>query len=124
MKKILILLALAAWLPAQAGAADKAPWEAPYKPLKGEYLIYGGSLGEQKAPTAKDRKVAIHIQGTAAKELFDAMQPDEKVTCTTQEGYRERRKDAVLCTYYPTDGYSCYIGFDLRTGKSIGGASC
>ncbi|NHZ60773.1 hypothetical protein [Massilia genomosp. 1] len=124
MKNLLILLALAAGVPAQAGAGDKEPWAAPYKPLKGAYLIYGGSLGEQQAPTRTDRKVAISIEGTAAKELFDAMQPDEKRTCTDAAGYRERRKGKVSCTYEPDSGYNCYFGFDLRTGKSIGGSIC
>lgn len=124
MKKILVLMTLALALPFHAFADDKAPWEGTYKPIKGKYEIYGGSLHEQKAPGRNDSKVAFRVEGTAAKDMFDAMQPDEKRKCTDVAGYRERRKDNLFCTYETDSGYNCYFGFDLRTGKSIGGASC
>ncbi|NHZ96621.1 hypothetical protein [Massilia sp. CCM 8734] len=124
MKNILILLSLATGLVSHASAADKEPWEAPYKPLKGEYLVYSGTLGERQPPTRNDSKVSIRVEGKVAKDLFDAMHPDEKNKCTAEPGYRERNKDGVSCFYYPGSGYACYFGFDLRTGKSIGGASC
>ncbi|NHZ39020.1 hypothetical protein [Massilia aquatica] len=124
MKKIFVVMTLALALPFYAYADNKAPWEGTFKPFKGEYEIYGGSLQEQKAPGRNDSKVAFSVEGSAAKGMFDAMQPDEKRKCTDAAGYRERRKGNVTCTYQPHSGYNCNFGFDLRTGKSISGASC
>ncbi len=124
MNNILIALLLATGLSSSACAGEKKPWEATYKPLKGEYLIYSGSLGELQAPTRKDRKVSIRVAGTVAKEMFDSMHPDDKEICTTAPGHRERTRDGVSCVYDPDTGYACYVGFDLRTGKSIGGSIC
>ena len=124
MKNILIALLFASGLCSFAHAGTKEPWEAHDRPLKGEYLMYSGSLGELQAPTRKDRKVSIRVAGTVAKEMFDSMHPDDKDTCTTAPGHRERTKDGVSCIYDPGTGYACYVGFDLRTGKSIGGSIC
>jgi hypothetical protein len=105
-------------------AAEQAHWPAPYKSFKGEYTIYSGDLGDQQAPTQGDRKLSFIIEGQAAKEIFNAMPPDDKQTCSGEKGARSRSKEKVWCTFNPGDGYTCYFGFDLRTGKSIGGGIC
>jgi hypothetical protein len=89
------------------------------------YLIYSGEPGERAAPTKTDRKIAIIVEGDPAKEVFDSLYPDAKgVTCTTEEGERLRRKGDVWCSYRPSDGYRCFMGFKLRTGEPHSGASC
>lgn len=120
---VVITIAMVA-LCSQTGAADQKAWDESFKPLKGEYLLYSGSLNESQKPTRTDRKVAFKVSGPAARDLFESMYPDEKITCTSMKRYRERRKGEIFCTFFPQDGYACYFGFDLRTGKSIGGASC
>jgi|SRR5471032_2870880 len=102
----------------------KTEWAgAPPKPLSGNYQVYGGTLSEMLAPTAKDRKVAFMFKGPLAKDLFTQIGPDVKESCSTDPGYRERRRGQLVCTH-DTDGYLCYFGLDVVTGKSTFGSIC
>jgi len=94
------------------------------KPLKGSYSIYSGELGEETAPSTSDRKMVIEITGLPAREMFDSMYPDYQPKCSGEKGDRDRRKGNVYCSFSPNIGYRCFLGIDLRTGKSIAGASC
>jgi len=107
-------------------AAEKKPktWDGRPKPLKGDYQVYGGTLSEAMPPTSKDRKVAFMFTGPLAKELFGQIGPDAKISCSDAEGYRERNRGDLSCTYKKEDGYSCYFGLDVPTGKSTYGANC
>lgn len=124
MKTSHLLLAAAGFLFGPAGAQEQAMDSAPTKPMKAEYSIYSGEIGNERAPTKMDRKLAIEVSGVAAKEIFDSIFPDSIVTCSDEKGERLRRKEHLWCSFAPSDGYRCYFGIDLRTGKSIGGASC
>ena len=119
---ILLLVLLSA---AAASAAPEKELGAHHR-LDGVYRIYGGGLGDPVAPTAKDRKVMFSIEGRAARELFDAMGPDKKDLCTEGSGTRVRAKDKdnLFCMRSTEGSYSCNFGFDLRSGKSIGGIVC
>ncbi|TFW33364.1 hypothetical protein [Massilia horti] len=105
--------------------AYAAGWSGQYKPLNATYLIYSGEPGERSEPSKNDRKIAIVVTGDPAKEIFDSLYPDAKgVTCTTEEGERLRRRGDVWCSYRPSNGYKCFMGFNLRTGQPHSGASC
>jgi len=121
-KELFIVAALA--LPIGSRAQEKPVFPAPAKSLKAEYTIYSGGLGDEQAPTKNERKLAIEISGQGAKEIFDSLYPDAKVTCSGEPGERLRRKGHVWCSFTPANGYRCFIGFDLRTGESIAGGSC
>lgn len=123
MKQLSIIVILSTLL-SLAYAAEQNNWPAPYRPFKGEYTIYSGGLGDQQAPTRNDRKLSFIIEGQTAKEIFDSMGPDDKHTCSDEKGARSRTKGNAWCTYHPGDGYTCYFGIDLRTGKSIAGGTC
>jgi hypothetical protein len=116
--QLLLICALAS----HAATAGEAPDR--YKRFKGEYSVYAGELGEQFAPTAKDRKISLIVSGQVAKDMFESMGPDDKTACSTTAGDRSRSKKNLWCTYSRTDGYTCYFGFDLRTGSSIPGGIC
>lgn len=109
-----------------AGLAFAAEWDGQYRPFSGQYFIYGGALGDTQAPTAKDVKVAFTIEGAAARQMFDAMGPDRTETCDEGSGTRVRHKDEenLSCRRSKEGVYQCNFGFDLRTGKSIGGIIC
>jgi hypothetical protein len=124
MKKTLSILGATVLLVSLAYAAERAHWPAPYRAFKGEYTIYSGELGDQQAPTQDDRKLSMIIEGQTAKDIFNAMPPDDKETCSGEKGARSRSKGNVWCTFNPGRGHTCYIGFDLRTGKSIAGGIC
>lgn len=123
-KMILLLLAMIAAL---SHAYSSEPAEE-YKPMQATYSIYSGEMGDERgAPTANDRKLAIAIEGRSAKDIFDSIGPDFHPTCSQEKGDRDRRKGEVMCSYTAKDGtkgYRCWIGIDLRTGKSIPGVTC
>ena len=125
MKKLLFVGAVVLLSLAHA-SANSDGWNWKYKPLTATtYSIYSGEPGERQAPTKDERKIAIAVKGEAAKEIFDSLYPDAKgVTCTDEKGERLRRKGEVWCSYRPSDGYKCFLGFNLRTGESLSGASC
>ena len=120
--KIALLVIVAMFLSAQA--SDQTEREIAYKKLHATYAIYSGELNEKQAPTRTDRKLAIEITGPAAKEIFDSLYPDAKVRCSDTKGERLRSKRDVWCIFHPPSQYRCFLGFDLRTGNSIPGASC
>lgn len=106
-------------------AADTSPPGTP-KPLRGDYQIYGGTLSEMLPPTPSDKKVAFRVTGPAAKDLFRQIGPDvaKENACSEANGYRERRCGDLSCVHMKGEGYSCYFGLDLKTGKGMHGAIC
>ena len=94
------------------------------KPLKGDYLIYGGELGDTVPPTKKDRKVAFTFKGPLAKDLFDQIGPDKKDACGAAPDHRIRDRGDLCCVWDKRDGYVCYFGLDVPTGKSSNGSIC
>ncbi|MGK5025181.1 hypothetical protein [Janthinobacterium sp. RB2R34] len=122
MKRIFVVISFLVLGVATAQTAHK--WIFSYQPVKGRYLIYGGGLADPLPPTSKDKRIAFWIEGKAAKQLFDAMGPDLRNTCGADGDYRVRQRAEVSCTYYPGDGYHCDFGFDLLTGRSVGGSVC
>ena len=97
-----------------------------HKKITGVYRIYGGGLGDPIAPSTKDAKIMLSVDGKMAKEIFDAIGPDVKDSCTEQTGDRIRKKDDdhLFCSRTPQGEYFCNLGFDLKSGKSIGGIVC
>jgi hypothetical protein len=111
----------------QLSLAYAAEWTGEHKPLQATYSIYSGQPGEREAPTAKDRKLVIIVDRSAAKDIFDSLGPDSRHACSGEPGYRERRRNGVVCNFSPQapgKGYRCWIGIDLRTGESMTAVSC
>lgn len=125
MNARLVCLACALALLPLAHAADKKEvGRYLAKPLKGDYYVYGGSIGDSTPPTQKDRKLSLMFTGSLAKDLFDHIGPDAKMSCGDAPDYRERNKGDLSCTWTKSDGYSCYFGLDVATGKSMRGSIC
>ena len=102
-------------------------WDGSYAAFKGEYLIYSGSLGEEGPPTTTDRKAAFLFKGDVARHLFESIGPDRKDACGTESGLRIRQKGDLDCVYDKSEKsspYTCHVGIDLRTGKSMYGSIC
>ncbi|GAA4655791.1 hypothetical protein GCM10025794_15290 [Massilia kyonggiensis] len=94
------------------------------KPLNGDYYVYGGSIEDKTAPTQADRKLSLMLTGPLAKELFDQIGPDAKHACSSGPDYRERNRGDLACTWTKDQGYSCYVGLNVHTGKSMPGTTC
>ena len=119
MKGILVFIGIAVALFPLARADEKKD-EGRYgaKALKGDYYVYGGTLSEMLPPTRKDRKVSLMFTGTLAKDLFDQIGPDAKISCSGASDYRERNRGDLACTYTKDNGYSCYFGLNVRLAKA------
>lgn len=123
--RLLLAYACICALPTAHASDNTAGWHEKYKPLKATYLIYSGERDELAAPTRTDRKIAIIVEGDPAKDIFDSLYPDAKgVSCTTEPGERLRRKGDISCSYRPSAGYRCFLGYNLRNGQPDSGASC
>lgn len=119
-RSVLLLLSL---LPLEVLAND---WEFDYRPAQAGFATYGNSLGDPVAATKHDTKIAFEIRGKAAREMFEAIGPDKPDSCSQASGLRFRSRDdeRIVCTRGQGGKYACYFGFDLMTGKSIGGSIC
>jgi hypothetical protein len=110
-----------------AQGAEKKPQEsAEPRPLSGDYQVYGGTLSEMQPPTPNDRNLAFMFTSQTAKDLFNYIGPDVKKadSCSGAADYRERRRGHLVCTYTKDNGYACYLGLNLRSGKSDYGSTC
>lgn len=107
-----------------AVAAVGKPWIFEFKPVSGSYAIYGSGLGDPVAPTANEQKIAVVIKGKAARDIFDTIGPDVSDACLEKpDRIRKRDNDNFICMRVRGE-YSCKFGFDLVSGKSIGGSIC
>jgi hypothetical protein len=126
MRTLLALIVVTLTLSSTVQADEKAQptQDGRPKPLKGDYQIYGGNLGDMQPPTAKDRKVSFMFKGPLAKELFGHIGPDDTKACGAGPEHRERNRGDLSCVWAKDDGYTCYLGLDVPTGKSTHGAIC
>ena len=101
-------------------------WAFEYRPAEAKYTFYSGTLDDAAAPDKKNVKIAFEVTGKAAKEMFDAMGPDKKDACSSEDQtrFRSRDGDKISCLLSNKGEFSCSFGFDLRSGKSIGGSIC
>ena len=105
--------------------ATQKPRDGNYTPYSMHYLMYSGTLGEAQPPTRTEQRLSFAVQGQLAKEMFDSIGPDLKLSCGTTLGMRQRTRGDVDCSYDKDDAaspYTCHFGLDLRKGKSIAGA--
>lgn len=101
-------------------------WVFSYRPASVQYAAYGNSLGDPTAPTRDDTKIAFEVTGRAAKDIFEAIGPDRKDQCSPDAGtrFRSRDEEKISCVRSNKGEYACHFGFDLKSGKSIGGSIC
>lgn len=123
MRLVFIVTALLLYSLIQAAEKPEALAGGP-KPLKGDYWVYGGELGDTIPPTKNDRKVAFTFRGSLAKELFDQIGPDNKETCGAAPDHRIRDRGDLSCVWDKREGYVCYFGLDVPKGKSTYGVTC
>jgi opacity protein-like surface antigen len=110
-----------------AYAAAKKEWDGTYASATIHYHFYSNDLDEAQAPTPADPRLSIAVTGDLARQMFDAIGPDLKAGCGTSLGMRQRQRGDIDCSYdkeQPSSPYTCHVGFKLRTGKSIAGATC
>ena len=101
-------------------------YELEYQSANIRYVIYGQEIDEPISPTVKDSKIAFVIEGKAAKNIFDSIPPDrgDEGCVSTGDRLRSRDNHKFSCVKYKDGTYTCTFGFDLKSGKSIGGSTC
>ena len=126
MKRFIVFLSSAALL-SSAGAAVTKAWDGTYAPAKTSYLLYSGDLAEKGPPKRTDTKLTVMVEGQLAKELFESLGPDLKDACAASDTVSIRQRGDVSCSYdraRKSLAHTCYIGLNLRNGKSIPGSIC
>lgn len=126
MKRIVLLLLLGLLLSSSQAKAPKE-WNGEYVTATASYLLYSGSLGEKEAPQSGHKKISLLIEGRLARELFDSLGPDQKQACGASTGVRIRERGDITCSFdraQKTAPFTCFVGLNLNTGKSIAGAAC
>jgi hypothetical protein len=75
-------------------------------------------------PGKNDSKIRFTVSGPVALRMFEYMGSGARSnSCLDEEEARAR--DKLVCTRNRTTGQAeCYFGFDLHSGKSIGGIVC
>lgn len=113
-------------LPAVIFSVFAAEWTFSYRQTPARYATYGGTLGDPVVPSKEDSKIAFEVTGAGARQMFDAMAPDRPDQCGAESGARFRSRDdeKLVCVRSSKGTYSCYFGFDLKSGKSVGGSIC
>jgi len=102
-------------------------WDGDYASTKTSYLMYSGSLSEKEPPRTGSQKLSLMIEGPLAKELFDSLGANQKQACGASTGVRIRQRGDVTCAYdheIKSAPYTCFVGLDLKTGKSMPGETC
>jgi hypothetical protein len=103
-------------------SADTTPEIRPFS--GGQYMIYGGGLGDVYAPKTGDTKLYLELSGDAARRIFDSLgRASEKKMCADPDDVL-RMKGDIACTRSKDGKHVCQLGFDLTTGKSANATIC
>lgn len=88
--------------------------------FSGGYGIHGGYPGDITPPTAKDAKVTMTINGRLAARMYRELGPKSQRKECVSDDVEIRDLGDISCEREKAGGKAtCYIGFDLRSGKSI-----
>lgn len=92
--------------------------------LSGKYLEYSGTLDDMGLPKKSDTKVSVEITGKLAQDIFSRVRPVGGPSCVDKTIEVRERGDLMCLKDSKAATVSCFIGVDLRTGKSIAGTIC
>ncbi len=104
-------------------AADEE-WRFQYKPLSGAYEVYSGELSDPRPAGKSGASLAIRIDKDAARQIFEQMERDIPNLCPSEPGERMRQKNDLTCYRSRSGKHTCYVGFDLKSGRSQAGHIC
>lgn len=117
---VVVAILVMGWSLSGARASD-------YKssPLRGDYFEFSRLLGDSGPPTQSDAKVAIHITGRLAADLFRHLGPAAKSDyCPVDNQIEARERNDLSCVLYKKTGAECWFGMDPKTGRSVPGIVC
>ncbi|MDR3526997.1 MAG: hypothetical protein P4L57_06920 [Rhizomicrobium sp.] len=95
------------------------------KPLTGEFMLYSGGLGDSGTPTKSNAKINFRIYGDAARQMFENMSAkSQKPNICAGYGNVMRVRGNIECDKAPEGSIECFIGIDLKSGKTVYGVIC
>jgi len=116
-----IMAVTAGSLFAQAARND-GPAKGRYS---GEFAIYGGSPADIVPPTAKDATLGLTIEGPLAVRMYRELGPKAQQKECVADDVEIRDLGDISCDREKAGGKTtCYIAFDLRSGKSTYPRAC
>ncbi|GKT23492.1 hypothetical protein [Acidovorax sp. SUPP3334] len=104
--------------------SQESDWRFDYKPLDAGYGLYSGELSDPRPAEKSGSSISIKIEKQAAKEIFDQMGSDLPNACPSEAGERMRKNNDLVCYKKRSAQYICYVGIDLKSGKSKIGVIC
>ena len=112
----LSLLALTAGSLFAQAARNDGPAKGRYS---GEFAIYGGSPADIVPPTAKDATLGLTIEGPLAARMYRELGPKAQQKECVPDGVEIRDLGHISCDREKAGGKAtCYVAFNLRSGKS------
>ncbi|HEY9256289.1 MAG TPA: hypothetical protein VIP30_17355 [Stenotrophomonas sp.] len=96
---------------------------AEFKKLEGSYALTSESMVDP-APDAKHDRLVVFIEGSAAKEAYQAMSaPARKNACDA--AIRTKTAGGLACSRnLSRDDYQCTVGVLLKSGASVSAVAC
>jgi hypothetical protein len=113
---VILLTAVIAHAAGQAGQEEGK--------FAGEYAIHGGSPGDITPPTVKDAKLSMTIDGRLAARMYRELGPKSQQKECVPDNMEIRDLGDISCEREAGGQTTCYIGFNLRSGKSIHVRDC
>jgi hypothetical protein len=117
-----ILVAIAAALLCCAAASDDA---TPERPLQGDYYFGGATLVDAPPDEPQDTHLRMHLTGTAAKDLWQAMRVDAIHDECRDDGSRVKQIGGTQCEL-DADGrtYECWFALDIARQQVVDAITC
>jgi len=96
---------------------------AEFKKLEGSYAVASENIVDP-APDEKNDRLIVFIQGSAAKETYQAMSaPPRKNSCDA--AIRTKTAGGLACSRNLSRGdYQCTVGILLKSGASVSAVTC
>ena len=114
---VILLTAVIAYAAGEGGQEDGK--------FAGEYAIHGGSPGDITPPTAKDARLTMTINGRLAARMYRELGLKAQQKECVSDDVEMRDLGDISCEREKAGGKAtCYIGFNLRSGKSVYPRAC
>ena len=93
--------------------------------FRGEYALWGGTLGEPQEPSAKDTKVRLQITGALASRMYREMGPGAQQTVCVPEDEEHRSRGELQCDRQKATAEAmCVLAVDLHRGQLVTPINC
>lgn len=96
-----------------------------YRPLDGQYRIWGKTLVDPPAGEPKDTHLYLYLKGGAAKELFESMHVGTKRDECRNDGSLTKIIGNTQCTSSSNGKvFECWLGLDIKNQRMALGVVC